>query len=383
LYFYRHPYTILRRCVEIRRLSANREGRGLRLTPIRWSGQRLEIIDQSRLPGELRWVELCTLDEVMEAIRRLWVRGAPAIGCCAAFGLVRAVREAAPRDVAAGLRLLGDFAPRLSATRPTAVNLAWAVDRMVAAAQGASQESLGAWLAALEQEAERILEEDQAAGRAIGEHGAGLIPEGGGVLTYCNAGGLATSGYGTALSPMFVAHGRGRRFGVYACETRPLLQGARLTAFELREAGIPVTLICDNMAGRVMQEGRVQVVLVGADRIAGNGDTANKIGTYALAVLARAHGIPFYVAAPHSTFDLAIETGEQIPIEEREASEVTAVSGVAHAPAGVSVYNPAFDITPAALISGFVTESGVILPPYEERLLEVIGATAASGQVTA
>lgn len=351
----------------------------MHLTPIRWNGERLEILDQTLLPCELRWVALCTLEEVIEAIRSMRVRGAPAIGCCAAFGLVAALRTEGPADVTTGMRLLENFAPRLVSARPTAVNLSWAVERMLGAAQSAPQHSVSAWLAALGKEAECIWREDQAAGRAIGEHGARLIPEGGGVLTYCNAGGLATSGHGTALSPMYEAHARGRRFEVYACETRPLLQGARLTAFELREAGIAVTLICDNMAGKVMQEGRVSLVLVGADRIAANGDTANKIGTYGLAVLARAHGIPFYVAAPHSTFDLSIEDGAQIPIEERAEAEIREWSGVAHAPAGVSVYNPAFDVTPATLISGFVTESGLILPPYEEGIAEAHCAAATTG----
>lgn len=332
---------------------------------ITWSEEGLRIIDQTRLPGELVEVPLSTVEEVWEAIRRLQVRGAPAIGVCAAFGVVVGLRQRNPQSVADAVADVGELTDYLATSRPTAVNLFWALNRMKAVAGDASASlSVTEFLARLDSEAVAIQQEDRELCRAIGRHGSRLIQEGNGVLTHCNAGGLATAEYGTALSVMFTAHDEGRTFRVYADETRPLLQGARLTAWELVEAGIETTLICDNMAAHVMREGKIDLVIVGADRIAANGDTANKIGTYSVALAAKAHGIPFYVAAPYSTFDLSIPNGAGIPIEERAADEITTSFGHRVAPEGVHVYNPAFDITPASLIAGFITERGILTPPF-------------------
>lgn len=314
------------------------------MSPVRaveWVGGAdgyLRLLDQTRLPTELTYRECRTLEDVRHAIRELAVRGAPAIGVAAAYGVL--LRGAMPLDAAID---------RLASSRPTAVNLAWALERM-RRANGALAE------------AHAIAREDEAMCAAIGQHGAPLLANVAGVLTHCNTGALATAGLGTALAVLFTAHAQGRRFRVYADETRPLLQGARLTAWELLHAGLDVTLICDSVAARVMKEGRVQLVIVGADRIAANGDTANKIGTYGVAVLAKAHGVPFYVAAPSSTFDLTLPNGDGIPIEERDSREVTHAFGKQTAPEGVTVYNPAFDVTPAGLITGIITERGVIAP---------------------
>jgi methylthioribose-1-phosphate isomerase len=320
----------------------------------------LRLLDQTRLPGEIVYRDCRTVEDVWEAIRTLRVRGAPAIGVAAAYGVV------------IGMQKGGEFVARrtevieyLAASRPTAVNLFWALNEMKRC--NSVEELLPA--------AFRIDAEDQEMCRAIGWHGADLVPNDGGVLTHCNAGALVTAGPGTALNILYTAAGRGKRFRVFADETRPLLQGARLTAWELQQHGIECTLICDNMAGQVMREGRVQMVVVGADRIAANGDTANKIGTYSVAVLAHAHGIPFYVAAPSSTFDLSIESGEQIPIEQRDPREVTQGFGRETAPAGIQVYNPAFDVTPARLIAGIVTEKGVIRPVDREMIQRVLKAS--------
>lgn len=336
---------------------------------ITWQDRALTIIDQTLLPTEYREIPLDTAEKVWEAIRTLRVRGAPAIGVCAAFGVVVGVLEAHPGNVseaAAAARRTADY---LATSRPTAVNLFWALDRMTAhVATIESLDSLDAFIAALEAEANAIFEEDRAMCRSIGAAGEPLIPEGAGVLTHCNAGGLATSDYGTALALMFRAHELGRSLRVFADETRPLLQGARLTAWELQQAGIPVTVICDNSAAQVMREGRIQLVIVGADRIASNGDAANKIGTYSVAVLARAHNIPFYVAAPTSTIDHAILTGADIPIEQRPRAEIASGFGRVTVPDGVDVYNPAFDVTPADLISAIITEHGIHRPPYTSTL---------------
>lgn len=339
-----------------------------------WVGEgRLRIVDQTVLPSSFTLVYLDTLEAVWEAIRSLKVRGAPAIGVCAAFGVLTGLREKKPATVSDAVSAALASADFLGTSRPTAVNLFWALDRMRAAAERARDaDSPEAAFRVLEREACEIYDEDRRLCRAIGEHGAALIRDGDGLLTHCNAGGLATSDYGTALAPMFRAHELGRRFRVYADETRPLLQGSRLTAWELMQAGIDVTLICDNMAAQVMREGKVNLVIVGADRIAGNGDTANKIGTYGVALLAQAHGIPFYVAAPYSTFDRSLESGEGIPIEQRAASEVTCGFGRRTAPEGVKVYNPAFDVTPARLIAGFITERGILGPPFEESIAATI-----------
>ncbi len=336
---------------------------------VAWIGAEsgfLRLLDQTLLPGELSYRDCRTVEEVWEAIRSLRVRGAPAIGCAAAFGVVVGLQTgpstARVRDVTAYLRT----------SRPTAVNLFWALDRMDRVATGVPSERL---LTTLLAEAHAIRDEDARTCRAIGEAGAELIADGSGVLTHCNTGGLATAEYGTALSVLFTAHDQGRRFHVFADETRPLLQGARLTTWELARHGVPVTLICDSMAAQVMREGRVQLVIVGADRIAANGDTANKIGTYGVAVLARAHGIPFYVAAPVSTFDLDLPAGAGIPIEQRDAREVTHGFGRATAPEGVAVYNPAFDVTPAELITGLITEKGVIRPVTAPTIAATLGRT--------
>ena len=331
---------------------------------IRWADGQLHIIDQTLLPGEYKVIRLDTVADVWEAIKALRVRGAPAIGICAGFGVLVAVKEKAPSDAAAMRAAVGEAADYLATSRPTAVNLFWALDRMRAAAEVEPDISKEEFWDRLEREAVTIWEEDDGLCRAIGRHGAPLIAEGSGVLTHCNAGGLATGGYGTALAVMFRAHEEGRSFQVYADETRPLLQGARLTTWELMRAGIDVTLICDNMAAQVMREGRIQLVVVGADRIAANGDAANKIGTYGVALSARAHNVPFYVAAPLSTFDRSLAEGGLIPIEERGAEEVTEGFGSRTAPEGVKVYSPAFDVTPAELIDGLVTEQGILRPPY-------------------
>jgi methylthioribose-1-phosphate isomerase len=336
---------------------------------LRWQNGQLYIIDQTLLPGDCREIRLDTAEQVWEAIKSLRVRGAPAIGVCAAFGVRVGIRERKPEDASAMLACVRDTAKYLATSRPTAVNLFWALDRIRAVADedgGASSKDL--LFRKLEQEAIAILEEDRRTCRAIGECGAALIGDGDGVLTHCNAGGLATADYGTALAVMFRAHEIGRKFQVFADETRPLLQGARLTAWELMNAGIDVTLICDNTAAQVMREGRIQLVVVGADRIAANGDAANKIGTYNVALIAKAHNIPFYVAAPFSTFDLSLGSGDEIPIELRDGNEVTNGFGTRTAPEKVKVYSPAFDVTPNDLIAGIITERGILRPPYRDAI---------------
>jgi methylthioribose-1-phosphate isomerase len=332
----------------------------------------LRLLDQTRLPGEVVYRDCRTADDVWESIRSLCVRGAPAIGVAAAYGVVIGVQEAAGGQTGFRQRV-NDVVEYLRTSRPTAVNLFWALERMDRMAAGL-RDSFGVAIAVqtLLDEAHTIAEEDRRMCQAIGRVGAELVPDGGGVLTHCNAGSLATAGDGTALSVLYAARDAGRRFQVFVDETRPLLQGARLTAWELLQHGLDVTLICDNMAARVMGEGKVGMVVVGADRIAANGDTANKIGTYGVALLAQAHGIPFYVAAPSTTFDLSIPSGEQIPIEQRDAREVTHGFGPATAPAGVKVYNPAFDVTPARLIAGIVTEKGVIRPLTSATIRDVL-----------
>ncbi len=320
------------------------------------------LIDQTLLPTEFKQVECRTVEGMWEAIKTLRVRGAPAIGIAAAFGTVLGIQRSQATTYGDFRRELERVTDYLATSRPTAVNLFWALDRMKQVAEENRFLTIPLLKERLLDEALAICEEDKAVCRAIGRHGADLIREGGGVLTHCNAGGLATADYGTALAVMFAAHEQGKSFRVFADETRPLLQGARLTAWELMQAGIDVTVICDSMAATVMQQGKVDLVVVGADRIAANGDTANKIGTYGVAILAKEHGIPFYVAAPVSTFDLSLPSGEGIPIEERKAEEVTDGFGRRTAPEGVCVYNPAFDVTPARYITGIVTERGVVAP---------------------
>lgn len=326
--------------------------------PIAWSGDTaIRILDQTRLPGEELYLELATVEAVAEAIHSLRVRGAPLIGVSAAMGLAALVSGLGARASQEAVTRLADV---LQATRPTAVNLAWALTRMRARAAGAgSGLALGA---ALREEAQAIWDEDGAMCRRIGEAGLPLVPDGATVHTHCNAGALATGGIGTALAPIYLAHEAGRRVRVVADETRPLLQGSRLTAWELTRAGVPTTVIADNMAASRLRRGDVTCVIVGADRIAANGDVANKIGTYTLALAARAHGVPFYVAAPRSTFDFATADGPAIPIEERHGDEVRRPGGVERptAPAGAEVWNPAFDVTPAALVTGYITDAGLL-----------------------
>lgn len=342
------------------------------LATLHWIGGvdgHLRMIDQTRLPCEFIEIDCRDVPTVWEAIKVLRVRGAPAIGIAAAYGVCLGVQAVGKADEAAFFRQLQETIDYLAASRPTAVNLFWALERMkqkAAALRGAAVPEIAAALLA---EARAIHEEDRQMCRAIGRFGAELLADGQGVLTHCNAGGLATSDYGTALAVIYAAAAAGKRLHVYADETRPLLQGARLTAWELQQHGIDVTLICDNMAAQVMREGRVQAVVVGADRIAANGDAANKIGTYGVALLAAAHGIPFYVAAPSSTFDLALASGDAIPIEQRDPREVTHGFSRQTAPDGVAVYNPAFDVTPASLITALICERGVIRPVTREAVV--------------
>jgi methylthioribose-1-phosphate isomerase len=345
---------------------------------IAWIGDlpgHVRLIDQTLLPGQLEYRDCRNVEEVWEAIRALRVRGAPAIGIAAAYGAVLGMQPFAGKQRGAYRQRLREVTAHLRSSRPTAVNLSWALDRLQRCVERWTEihppEKLTRMLL---DEARAIEEEDRRMCLAIGAVGAELIAPTSGVLTHCNAGGLATADYGTALAAMFVAWEEGKKFHVLVDETRPLLQGARLTAWELQQHGIPCTLICDNMAGQVMKEGRVQLVIVGADRIAANGDTANKIGTYSVALLAQAHNIPFYVAAPSSTFDLSLPSGDAIPIEQRDAREVTHGFGRQTAPEGVAVYNPAFDVTPARLIAGLITEKGLIQPVNAESIRAKIGA---------
>ena len=333
----------------------------------------VRLIDQRRLPGETVYLTCRTAEETAEAIRAMVVRGAPAIGVTAAFGLAVAATAAVTSRPDAFDRKLEQARSILAAARPTAVNLTWALSRMMAAAAQArahGQSSSGI-AARLELEAQAIHDEDLAACRAIGLHGGALVPGRATVLTHCNAGGLATAGYGTALGVIRGAVDAGKKVRVLADETRPFLQGARLTAWELMHDGIETVLIADSAAGSLMRRGEIDLVVVGADRIAANGDVANKIGTYPVAVLAKEHGIPFYVAAPVSTIDLDCPDGDAIPIESRDASEVTELFGTRMAPEGVSVMNPAFDVTPARFVAAIITERGIVRAPYEASLAAI------------
>lgn len=333
---------------------------------VRWSpeGDAVRIIDQRLLPSRLEERDLRTVEDVCEAIRTLAVRGAPAIGIAGAMGLAVAMSAHAQADSARFAEVLDSAAARIRATRPTAVNLAWAIDRMCRRAAAAASDPADT-IAALCAEATAILDEDRAMCRRIGEHGVSLLRDGARVLTHCNAGALATGGIGTALAPLYIAAERGWRIEVFVDETRPLLQGSRLTAWELSRAGIPVTVITDSMAASLMRHGEVDLCIVGADRIAANGDVANKIGTYGLAVAARHHDIPLYVAAPTSTFDPATRDGDTIAIEERPAEEIRCGFGALTAPADIAIRNPAFDITPAALVTAIISDAGVHHPPFE------------------
>jgi methylthioribose-1-phosphate isomerase len=345
------------------------------LQTLHWVGDvdgHLRMIDQTRLPVEFVEIDCRDVETLWEAIKMLRVRGAPAIGVAAAYGVCLGVQQVVGSDETTFFKRLLEAADYLATSRPTAVNLFWAIERMKKAAERLHGKPVAEIAAALLAEARAVHEEDRQMCRAIGRHGASLLSDGQGVLTHCNAGGLATSDYGTALAVIFAAAEAGKKLHVYADETRPLLQGARLTAWELQQRGIDVTLICDNMAAQVMREGCVQAVVVGADRIAANGDTANKIGTYGVALLAAAHGIPFYVAAPSSTFDLSIASGAEIPIEQRDPREVTHGFGRQTAPEGVAVYNPAFDVTPAERIAAIICERGVIRPVNRETVAAML-----------
>jgi methylthioribose-1-phosphate isomerase len=338
------------------------------LQSVIWHDDVLDLLDQRLLPEEIVYLPLVTSEDVWEAIRHLKVRGAPAIGIAAAYGVVLGSRSAESAEE--WLTAVHKAAEYLATSRPTAVNLFWALDRMKARAEAIAAEglTLEGMKQALITEAIAIQSEDEETNRMIGEHALSLFQDDIGVLTHCNAGGLATAKYGTALAPFYLAKERGMNIRVFADETRPVLQGARLTAFELHQAGIDVTLICDNMAGHVMSKGWVNAVIVGTDRVAANGDVANKIGTYSVAVLAKAHGIPFYVACPLSTIDLNTPTGAEIPIEERNAEEITEGFGKRTAPQGVKVYNPAFDITPNEYVTAIITEKGIIEAPFDVNL---------------
>jgi methylthioribose-1-phosphate isomerase len=337
---------------------------------IQWTDAGVVMIDQRRLPHEEAYVTCRDYGEVADAIRSMVIRGAPAIGVAAAMGVALGMSHADPARFDAELETIS---AALAATRPTAVNLFWAIERMKRLYAGIRALPADEIRRRLVEEAQRVRLEDIAINEAIGRHGAPLVPDGKTVLTHCNAGALATAGYGTALGVVRAAVASGKRIDVYADETRPFLQGARLTVWELQRDGIPATLITDNMAGHFLKSGRIGCVVVGADRIAANGDVANKIGTYSVAVLAHENGVPFYVAAPVSTLDLRLASGADIPIEERPAAEVTHVFGVPVAPVGVPVQNPAFDVTPNRYVTAIITERGVARPPYIESLRLAVG----------
>lgn len=339
-----------------------------KIQSVRYEHDKLIILDQTKLPMETHFTKLDTVEDVWDAIFQLKVRGAPAIGIAAAYGLYIAVRNIEGVDFEDFYSQLKKQSDYLASSRPTAVNLFWALNRMEETARNSKDKSIQQIKDVLLQEAHAIRDEDEEMCRAIGEHALELLSDGMTVLTHCNAGGLATAQYGTALSPLYLAKDRGWNIKVYADETRPLLQGARLTAWELSRAGVDVTLICDNMAAMVMKKGLIDAVIVGCDRVAANGDTANKIGTYGVAVLAKAHNIPFYIAGPTSTIDLKTLTGEDIPIEERHEKEITCAFGKRTAPEGVKVFNPAFDVTPHEWITAIITEKGIVRAPYNEGL---------------
>lgn len=339
---------------------------GCAMRTVWWEPGAVCLIDQTKLPHTRETVRCTTVAETTAAITNMIVRGAPAIGITAAYGMVIAAEAAAPGDSADLIAELARAKTTLDAARPTAVNLRWATDRMLALAHALHERtSANELVERLLSEAHAIRDEDEAMCYAIGEWGAQLLPEGANVLTHCNAGGLATAGYGTALAPIKTAHTQGKQVHVFVDETRPFLQGARLTTWELQDAGIPQTLITDSMAGYFMRQGAIDCIIVGADRIVANGDVANKIGTYSLAVLAQAHNIPFYVAAPTSTIDLSMTSGDDIPIEQRDPREVTHLGGQLLAPEGVQAAHPAFDVTPHSLIKAIITERGIIEPPFE------------------
>lgn len=332
---------------------------------IQWTPQGVVMIDQTRLPRVEEYVTCTTYEEVAKAIVTMVIRGAPAIGVAAAMGVALGVKQARQETLDTEFETICNT---LAATRPTAVNLFWAIDRMKRLYEAVRDRGIDAVRTAMEAEAVKVYEEDIAINKAMGANGAPLVPDGKTVLTHCNAGALATAGYGTALGVIRAAVAAGKKIDVFADETRPFLQGARLTAWELMQDGISTKLITDNMAGHFLKSGRIGCVIVGADRIARNGDVANKVGTYGVAVLAKENGVPFYVAAPVSTLDLTLDSGDQIPIEQRPAAEVTEVFGVPVAPENVEVENPAFDVTPARYVTAIITEKGVARAPYAESL---------------
>ena len=334
---------------------------------IEWSEGKLKLLDQTRLPNEYIVLDLESHQDAIDSIKEMRVRGAPAIGVVAAYAVAMAARDMQAPDMLSFMEGLEVEARRIADARPTAVNLAWAVERMMRLARAGN--SVDETKKSLLTEALLMQEEDEETNRRMGMHGVELMPDGGTVLTHCNTGALATAGFGTALGVIRAGWEEGKRYGVIATETRPFLQGARLTAWELMQLNIPATLVVDSSAGLLMRQGEVDCVIVGADRIAANGDVANKIGTYSLAVLAKEHGIPFYVAAPTSTVDMSIASGDEIPIEERNPEEVTTLAGVRTAPEGIGVRNPAFDVTPHRYVSAIVTEKGIARDPYNEALL--------------
>lgn len=336
---------------------------------VTYDGSKITLLDQTKLPNEEIYLEIDSLQDLWDAIFELKVRGAPAIGIAAAFGMAQFSNQIATEDGKEFIRQAQEISKKIASSRPTAVNLFWALHRMEAVLD--ESKSVADLKDLLNKEAYAIKADDAEVCRAIGEHGLTLLKDGMTILTHCNAGGIATAKYGTALAPIYLAKEKHMDIHVFADETRPLLQGARLTTWELMQAGIDVTLIADNMAAMVMGQGKIDAIIVGCDRIAANGDTANKIGTYGLAVLAEKHGIPFYIASPLSTIDLKTKTGKDIPIEERAAEELTEGFGKRTAPQDVKVYNPAFDVTPHELISAIITEKGIITAPYEESLRQL------------
>jgi methylthioribose-1-phosphate isomerase len=338
---------------------------------LEWTDLGVVFIDQTKLPTEETYVTSETYEQVADAIRTMIVRGAPAIGVAAAMGIALGVKNSKAADIADLKKEFGQICETIRATRPTAVNLFWAIQRMTKKFESLSGRPIAEIQRALVDEAKGMHAEDIAANQAMGRHGAKLMPASGGVLTHCNAGALATAGYGTALGVIRAAVEQGKKIHVYADETRPFLQGARLTAWELMKDGIATTVISDNMAGAMMKQGKIGAIVVGADRIAANGDVANKIGTYTVAILAKEHGIPFYVAAPISTVDLATPDGSKIPIEQRNAKEITHIGGRQMTPNGVGVENPAFDVTPAKYVAAIITERGIARAPYEESLVRL------------
>ena len=345
---------------------------------LEWTDEGVRFIDQRKLPTEETYVTCATYEEVADAIRNMTVRGAPAIGVAAAMGIALGTRDAEAGHVSELRRAFDEICEVIGETRPTAVNLFWAIRRMQQKFEACAELPVDQIRQALITEAQRMYVEDIAANEAMGRHGATLMPSSGGVLTHCNAGALATCGYGTALGVIRAAVEAGKKLHVYADETRPFLQGSRLTAWELMKDGIPTTVISDNMAGAMMKQGKIGAVVVGADRIAANGDVANKIGTYTVAVLAKEHSIPFYVAAPFSTVDLETPDGSKIPIEQRSTREVTHIAGKAIAPDGVKVENPAFDVTPAKYVAAIITERGIARAPYEQSLRQLAETVVAA-----